>query len=72
MIYKLTVSNLMINKNTYFFLQNIQYSNYYSIKCNILVLLVKYLNNNFFLINVNILLIKIKRNYMHSIVYSYS
>ena len=33
--------------NKYFFVQNIQSKNGYLIKCNILVLLFKYLNYNF-------------------------
>ena len=48
-IYKLTASNLMINKNNYYVFKKMQSYNCYLIKCNILVLLFKYLNNNFFL-----------------------
>ena len=43
-------------------LQNIQSYNCYLIKCNIMFLLFKYLNNNFFYIIVNTLLIKRKLN----------
>ena len=42
------VSNLMINMNKYFVLKNIQSYKCYMIKCNIMFLLFKYLNNNFF------------------------
>ena len=52
--------------NNYIVLQNIQSYNCYLIKCNILFLLFKYLNNNFFL---NTLLIKRKLNISHNIVY---
>ena len=38
----------MIHMNSYFVFQNIQSYNYYLIKCNILVLLLKYLNDNVF------------------------
>ena len=38
------------------------------IKCNILFLLFKYLNNNFFKIIVNTLLIKIKLDFLHNII----
>ena len=58
----------MVNMNKYFVFQNIQSYNLYLIKYNIMVLLFKYLNNNYFLIIVNTLLIKIKRNHMHNIV----
>ena len=47
-IFSQTVSNLILNKNKCFVFQNIQFSNYYFIKCNILVLIFIYLNNNFF------------------------
>ena len=40
--------NLMINMNKYFVFKYIQFYNCYLIKCNILFLLFKYLNNNFF------------------------
>ena len=36
----------MININKYFVLINIKAYNYYLIKCNILFLIFKYLNNN--------------------------
>ena len=42
--------------------------NCYLIKCTILVLLFKYLNNNFVYIIVNTLLIKSKHNTVHNIV----
>ena len=54
--------------NKYIVLQNIQSYNCYLIKCNILFLLFKYLNNNFFKITVNTLLIKRKFNTAHNIV----
>ena len=54
--------------NKYIVLQNIQSYNSYLIKCNILFLLFKYLNNNFFLIIVNTLLFKRKLNTAHNIV----
>ena len=54
-------------KNNFVF-QNIQTYNCYLITCNILVLLFKYLNNNF----VNNVLIKIKSNIMHNIVDSFN
>ena len=38
----------MMNINKYFVLKNIQFYNYYLIKYNILFLLFKYLNNNYF------------------------
>ena len=52
--------------NMYFVLINIQSYNCYLIKCNILFLHFKYLNNNFFKIIVNTLLIKIKLNTSHN------
>ena len=58
----------MVNMNKYFVYKNTQSYNYYLIKCNILFLLFKYLNNNFFLIIVNTLLIKRKLNTAHIIV----
>ena len=47
-IYTRTVINVMVCINKYFVFKNIQSYNLYLIKCNILVLLFKYLNNNFF------------------------
>ena len=58
----------MINMNKYFVLKNIKSYNCYLTKCNILFLLFKDLNNNFFLIIVNTLLIKRKHNTAHNIV----
>ena len=58
----------MVKLNKYFDYKNIQSYNCYLIKCNILVLIFKYLNNNFFLIIVNTLLIKMKRKSIHNIV----
>ena len=40
--------NSMVNNNKYYVFQNIQLGNLYLIKYNILDLLFKYLNNNFF------------------------
>ena len=54
--------------NKYFLLKNIYSHNCYLIRCNILFLIFKYLNNNFFYIIVNTLLIKRKLNFMHDIV----
>ena len=47
-IYTSNISNVMVNINKYFDYQNIQSYNCYWIKCISLVLLLKYLNNNFF------------------------
>ena len=58
--------------NKYIVLKNIQSYNCYLIKCNILFLLFKYLNNNFFYIIVNTLLIKRKLNTEHNIVDQYN
>ena len=70
-IYTRTVNNVMVNKNKYFVFQNIQSSNCYFIKFNIMVLLFKYLNNNSFKsLEIGTLLIKIeKSNSMNNIVY---
>ena len=54
--------------NKYIVLQNIQSYNCYLITFNILFLLFKYLNNNFFLIIVNTLLFNRKLNTAHNIV----
>ena len=54
--------------NKYFVLINIQSYNCYLIKCNILFLFFKYLNNNIFKIIVNTLLIKRILNTAHNIV----
>ena len=56
--------------NKYFVLINIQSYNYYSIKCNIMFLLFKYLNNNF--IYILLYLIKIQLNTVHNIVDQYN
>ena len=48
MIYKRTFSCVIVNMNEYFVFQNIQSYNCYSIKCDILALFLKYMNNNFF------------------------
>ena len=58
--------------NKYFVFKNIQSYTCYLIKYNILILLFKYLNNNFLQIIVNTLLIKIKRNTAHNIVDQYN
>ena len=54
--------------NKYFVFKNIQSYTCYLIKSNILFLLFKYLNNNFYKIIVNTLLIKRKLNTEHNIV----
>ena len=43
-----SISNIIVNMNKYFFFLNIQLYYCYLIKCNILVLIFKYLNNIFF------------------------